>query len=89
MAGGMAYAAQPATYGLFHRKPTYNNMGDLIDPTTAQARLRSSPLSTLSLARCRPLSASLSLSLSEPLSPCVSPLSFSLFLSCPLSDMGD
>ena len=32
----MADAAQPATYALFHRKPVYNNMGDLIDPVTTQ-----------------------------------------------------
>lgn len=32
----MADAAQPATYALFHRKPVYSHMGDLIDPATAQ-----------------------------------------------------
>ena len=32
----MADAAQPATYALFHRKPVYNPLGDLIDPSNAQ-----------------------------------------------------
>ena len=32
----MADAAQPATYGLFHRKPLYSPLGDVIDPSNAQ-----------------------------------------------------
>ena len=32
----MADAAQPATYSMFHKRPVYNPLGIIIDPTTSQ-----------------------------------------------------